>query len=348
MKILVTGASGFLGGALVRRLVREGGHQVSILVRRTSSLGDLGELAGVRVVTGDLTDEASLRRATEGIDVVFHSAARVDERGTRRQFWAENVRATEVLLDAARDHGASRFVFISSPSALMDRDGGDQLDVDESLPYPRRYLNLYSETKAAAERAVLAADAPGFRTCALRPRAIWGAGDRSGPIVRLLGRTAEGALPDLSFGRTVYASLCHVDNIVDACVKAATVDGAAVGGKAYFIADAERTDVWGFLAAVAGDLGYAPPARTPNPRVVRAAVAVIEAIWRLPPVATRWSPPLSRYVVALLTRSATYDTAAAARDLGYQPIIDRDTGLASFLTWLAANGGVTELTRTLR
>ncbi|MFE3445952.1 NAD-dependent epimerase/dehydratase family protein [Nocardia sp. NPDC059180] len=348
MKVLVTGASGFLGGALVRRLVREGGHEVSILVRRTSSLGDLDGLDGVRVVTGDLTDEASLRGATEGVDVVFHSAARVDERGTRRQFWAENVRATEVLLESARRHGVSRFVFISSPSALMDRDGGDQLDVDESLPYPRRYLNLYSETKAAAERAVLAADAPGFRTCALRPRAIWGAGDRSGPIVRLLGRTAAGALPDLSFGRSVYASLCHVDNIVDACVKAATVDGDAMGGKAYFIADGERTDVWRFLAAVATDLGYSPPNRTPNPRVVRAAVAVIEAIWLLPPVATRWSPPLSRYVVALLTRSATYDTAAAARDLGYHPVVDRDTGLASFTSWLTANGGITELTRTLR
>ncbi|MBF6428269.1 NAD-dependent epimerase/dehydratase family protein [Nocardia cyriacigeorgica] len=348
MKVLVTGASGFLGGALVRRLVREGGYEVTILARPSSNLGELAELDGVRVVTGDLTDEVSLRRATEGIDVVFHSAARVDERGTRRQFWAENVRATEFLLDSARRHGASRFVFISSPSALMDRDGGDQLDVDESLPYPRRYLNRYSETKAAAERAVLAADAPGFRTCALRPRAIWGAGDLSGPIVRLLGRTAAGALPDLSFGRTVYASLCHVDNIVDACVKAATADGAALGGKAYFIADAERTDVWGFLAAVATDLGYAPPSRTPNPRVVRAAVAVIETIWLLPPIATRWSPPLSRYVVALLTRSATYDTAAAARDLGYRPVIDRDTGLASFLSWLDANGGITELTRTLR
>ncbi|WP_280236656.1 NAD-dependent epimerase/dehydratase family protein [Nocardia cyriacigeorgica] len=348
MKVLVTGASGFLGGALVRRLVRDGGHEVSILVRRTSDLGDLGDLDGVRTVHGDLTDEASLRRATEGVDVVFHSAARVDERGTRRQFWAENVRATEVLLESARRHGVSRFVFISSPSALMDRDGGDQLDVDESLPYPRRYLNLYSETKAAAERAVLAADAPGFRTCALRPRAIWGAGDRSGPIVRLLGRTAAGSLPDLSFGRSVHACLCHVDNIVDACVKAATVDGEAVGGKAYFIADGERTDVWRFLAAVATDLGYTPPSRTPNPRLVRAAVAVIETIWLLPPVATRWSPPLSRYVVALLTRSATYDTGAAARDLGYHPIVDRDSGLTAFIAWLTANGGITELTRTLR
>ncbi|WP_067801593.1 NAD-dependent epimerase/dehydratase family protein [Nocardia beijingensis] len=346
-KVLVTGASGFLGGALVRRLVRDGEHHVSILVRRTSDLSDLSaDLDKIQLVYGDLTDPASLERATRGVDIVFHSAARVDERGTREQFWNENVRATQRLLEAARRGGAARFVFISSPSALMDYYGGDQLDVDESVPYPRRYLNLYSETKAAAERAVLAADTDGFRTCALRPRAIWGAGDRSGPIVRMLGRAGAGTLPDLSFGRTVYASLCHVDNIVEACVLAAASD--EVGGKAYFIADAEKTDVWGFLGQVATQLGYRPPTRKPHPKVIGAAVRVIETIWRIPAVATRWSPPLSRYAVALLTRSATYDTAAAARDFGYRPVVDRDSGLTAFLDWLESQGGAVELTRDLR
>ncbi|MBF6206421.1 NAD-dependent epimerase/dehydratase family protein [Nocardia sputi] len=346
-KVLVTGASGFLGGALVRRLVRDGEHDVSILVRRTSNLNDLGaDVDKVQLVYGDLTDPASLEQATRGVDIVFHSAARVDERGTRQQFWNENVRATERLLEAARRGGTARFVFISSPSAMMDYYGGDQLDVDESVPYPRRYLNLYAETKAAAERAVLAADTEGFRTCALRPRAIWGAGDRTGPIVRLLGRTGAGTLPDLSFGRTVYASLCHVDNVVDACVKAAASD--AVGGKAYFVADAEKTDVWGFLGEVATRLGYQPPTRRPHPRVINAAVRVIETIWRIPAIATRWSPPLSRYTVALLTRSATYDTTAAARDFGYRPVVDRDSGLTAFLAWLETQGGAVELTRNVR
>ncbi|MFE6924467.1 NAD-dependent epimerase/dehydratase family protein [Nocardia sp. NPDC057663] len=347
MKILVTGASGFLGGALVRALVADGAHDVSILVRPTSVLDDLGAaLDRVTVVHGDLADPASLVRAVAGMDVVIHSAARVDERGTMARFWAENVQATELLLDAARGSGATRFVFVSSPSALMDRDGGDQLDVDESLPYPRRYLNFYSATKAAAERTVLAANTDGFTTVALRPRAIWGAGDRSGPIVRLLGRTAAGSLPDLSYGRTVEASLCHVDNIVHACRLAVTAD--AVGGKAYFIADAEKTDVWRFLGEVATRLGYAPPSRRPNPRVLAAVVAAIETVWRIPAVAERWSPPLSRYAVALMTRSATYDTGAARRDLGYAPVTDRDTGLTEFLTWLDAVGGVETLTRHLR
>lgn len=347
MKVLVTGASGFLGGALVRRLVAERSYDVSVLVRPTSDLSDLGGARErVRLVYGDLGDLASLDAATRGVEAVFHSAARVDERGTEAQFQRENVDATEQLLTSARAHGARRFVFVSSPSALMDRDGGDLLDVDESLPYPHRYLNLYSRTKAAAERAVLAANTPEFTTCALRPRAIWGAGDRSGPIVRLLSRTAAGSLPDLSYGRDIYASLCHVDNIVDACVKAAASD--SVGGKAYFVADAERTDVWRFLAHVATDLGYPPPTRRPNPRVLAAVVAVIEAVWRIPAVAVRWSPPLSRYAVALMTRSATYDTSAATRDFGYRPIVDRATGLAEFLSWLADEGGVVELTKNLR
>ncbi|MFE3025479.1 SDR family NAD(P)-dependent oxidoreductase [Nocardia tengchongensis] len=342
MKALVTGASGFLGGAIVRRLVRDGDYEVAILARPTSNLRDLAEVIDrVEVVTGDLTDAASLDRATKGVDVVFHSAARVDDRGTRAQFVAENVTATENLLRAAQRNGAARFVFISSPSALMDRDGGDQIDIDESVPYPSRYLNHYSETKAAAERLVLASNTPEFSTCALRPRAIWGAGDRSGPIVRLLGRAGEGTLPDLSYGRQVYASLCHVDNIAEAGVLAARSEQA--GGKAYFIADAERTDVWGFLGDVAAGLGYPKPTRQPNPRVLAAIVAAIETVWRIPFVAVRWSPPLSRYVVALMTRTATYDTTAATRDLGYHPIVDRDTGLAGFLTWLESQGGAVAL-----
>lgn len=347
MKILVTGASGFLGGAIVRALAGDGAHEVTVLARPTSDLSDLGAaLDRVGVVHGELSDPPSLVRAVADIDVVIHSAARVDERGTRAQFWTENVEATELLLAAARGSGATRFVFISSPSALMDRDGGDQLDVDESLPYPRRYLNHYSETKAAAERAVLAANTPGFTTVALRPRAIWGAGDRSGPIVRLLGKTATGSLPDLSYGRTVEASLCHVDNIVHACLLA--VDASAAGGKAYFVADAEKTDVWRFLGEVAAGLGYAPPTRQPNQRVLGVVVSVIETLWRIPAVAQRWSPPLSRYAVALMTRSATYNTAAAHRDLGYSPVTDRDTGLADFLTWLDAAGGIQTLTQHLR
>ncbi|MFI6869286.1 NAD-dependent epimerase/dehydratase family protein [Nocardia sp. NPDC050406] len=344
MKALVTGASGFLGGALVRRLVRDGEYEVAILVRPTSRLRDIAEvLDRVEVITGDLGDTASLERAVAGVDIVFHSAARVDERGSREQFWAENVTATARLLSAARAQGARRFVFVSSPSALMDRDGGDQVDIDESAPYPTRYLNHYCETKAAAERLVVNADTADFTTCALRPRAIWGAGDRSGPIVRLLSRAAAGSLPDLSCGREVYASLCHVENIVEACVKAAVAEN--VGGKAYFIADAGQTNVWRFLGQVAEDLGYRRPTRRLPPRLVWLLVELIENLRRVPYLAARWSPPLSRYSVAVLTRTGTYDIGAARRDLEYRPVVDRDTGMAELKIWLRGGAVISETSR---
>ncbi|MFC4605339.1 NAD-dependent epimerase/dehydratase family protein [Rhodococcus kronopolitis] len=346
MRILVTGASGFLGGRLARRLVDDGEHQVSILVRRSSDLTDLGDTSAMTLVYGDLTDPDSLETATRGVDVVVHSAARVDERGVRAQFQRENVDATAQLLASARANGARRFVFISSPSALMSYDGGDQIDLDESAPYPSRYLNLYSETKAAAERTVLAANTDGFTTCALRPRAIWGPGDRSGPIVRLLGRARAGTLPNLSGGRDVLASLCHVDNIVDACVKATESD--AVGGKAYFVADAEVTNIWPYMAEVARDFGFEMPDRSANPTVVRSAVRVLDLVWKIPYLATRYSPPLSMYVLALMTRSSTFDTGAARRDLGYAPVVDRAAGMAEFRDWVDRQGGLAELTRDLR
>ncbi|GAB2517431.1 NAD-dependent epimerase/dehydratase family protein [Nocardia heshunensis] len=344
MRALVTGASGFLGGALVRHLVHDTDHKVSILVRPTSNLRDLDPvLDRVDRVFGDLSDPESLDRAAQDVDIVFHSAARVDERGTRARFWAENTAATARLLSAAQAGGATRFVFISSPSALMDRDGGDQIDIDESVPYPRRYLNYYCETKAAAERLVLKANTPEFTTCALRPRAIWGAGDRSGPLIRLLDRAASGTLPDLSSGREVYASLCHVDNIVEAAVLAATSEN--VGGKPYFIADAERTNVWRFLGEVAEDLGYTGPSRTLDPRVLGLIVEVIENLRRVPYLAEHWTPPLSRYSVAVMTRSGTYDTAAATRDFGYRPVMDRDTGMTELKSWIRSAGVIAGSTR---
>ncbi|MFI1303027.1 NAD-dependent epimerase/dehydratase family protein [Streptomyces sioyaensis] len=347
MKVLVTGASGFLGGHLVDRCLAEG-HHVRALVRGTSDLSRLRALEGVELVHGALEDAESLRRAVAGVDVVHHSAARVVDFGTRAQFWQANVTGTEQLLEAARRAGARRFVFVSSPSALMPVRDGDRFDIDESVPYPDRFLNLYSETKAAAERRVLAADGPDFSTVALRPRGIWGPRDHSGFLPRLVGAMRAGRLPDLAAGKRVEVSLCHCDNAVTACLRAAAAPAERVGGKAYFIADRERTDLWAFLARLAGLFGALPPTR-PLPPVVRDALAgAVDRLWQLPPLRARVAPPLSRYTVALLTRSTTYDTSAAARDFGYTADTDQETGLRQLTAWVESAGGVEAFVRAVR
>ncbi|GBQ02583.1 dehydrogenase [Streptomyces spongiicola] len=344
MKVLVTGASGFLGSHIVDACLRAG-DTVRVLVREESDLSRLRTVAGVEFAYGDLRDTASLRRAAEGVDVVHHSAARVSDRGTRAQFRDENVRGTERLMAAARRGGARRFVFIGSPSALMGVRGGDRLGIDESEPYPARHLNLYSQTKAEAERLVLAADRGEFTTVALRPRAVWGPRDHSGFMPRLIAKMMTGSLPDLSGGRPVHASLCYCENAADACVRAARADG--VGGRAYFVADREPVEVWSMLAALAGRFGGRPPTRQVPLGPLRALAATADTLWKLPPLAKHSSPPLSRYTLALLTRSATYDTAAARRDLAPPPVA-HDTGMARLEAWIDSIGGVDAYIRKVR
>lgn len=158
----------------------------------------------------------------------------------------------------------------------------------------------------------------------------------------------DGRLPDLSGGRTVLASLCHCDNAVAASLLAGSAPAEVVGGRPYFIADKETTDLWAFLARVADMFGASPPTRRVPPPVRDAAVAVLETVWRLPGLAARREPPLSRYSVALLTRSTTYNTAAAERDLGYVPVIDQESGLLRLRDWVESIGGVREFARAVR
>lgn len=345
MKVLVTGASGFLGGHLVDHCLAAG-DDVRALVRPTSDTARLRELSqavggAVELVDGDLTAPKSLAAATRGVDVVYHAAARVTDFGTRRQFWDTNVAATRALVDAARRNGVSRFVFVSSPSVVTD--DRDQVAIDESYPYPQRFVNLYSETKALAEQLVLGANGRGFVTCAIRPRGIWGPRDRTGFLPKIVAKLAAGRLPDLSSGKHVQASLCYVDHAAAACLQAARAP--AVGGKAYFVCDAEPTDVWPF-ANVLADLFELPRVRRRIPLpLARALARAIDLLWQLPGLGDRRSPPLSRYALGLLTLTATYDTTAARRDFGYCPTIDQPTGLRRLRAWVDEIGGIPEFTR---
>ncbi|MFT7520901.1 MAG: nucleoside-diphosphate-sugar epimerase, partial [Kiritimatiellia bacterium] len=187
MRAFVTGGSGFLGSHIVDACLARADAVVA-LVRPTSDTTYLDSL-DVQMVVGDLSDERALARMLHGVDVIYHAAARVLDYGTREQFFEANVRGTERLLSAARAAGVPRFVFISSPSVVMN--GADQVDVDERVPYPSRFLNLYSQTKAIAEQRVIASNGDGLTTCSLRPRGIWGPRDLRGAMPKMIKRMRD-------------------------------------------------------------------------------------------------------------------------------------------------------------
>lgn len=206
--IFVTGASGFIGGKLVERLL-EHGRSVRVLSRRP-----LPHFAarGVDVIPGDLLDPAALRRGCDGADTVFHVASRVGIWGPKHEFHRVNVEGTRAVLAACRASRVPRLVYTSSPSVVFN--GGDLSGVDESAPYVTDCPCAYPTTKAAAEREILAANSRTLATIALRPHLVWGPGDRN-VVPRVLALARQRRLKIIGAGRN-RVDLTHIANVVDA------------------------------------------------------------------------------------------------------------------------------------
>lgn len=316
MKVFVTGGSGFVGGHVIEALVAEG-HEVVAMARSEKSAGVVRGF-GATAVLADLDDVGAAHLA--GCDAVVHCAAFVEEWGTREQFERGNVAGTTAVLAAARAAGAKRFVHIGTEAALFD--GHDLVNVDERAPYPARQRFLYSETKAEAERRVLAANADGFTTLSLRPRFVWGPRDTS-VLPTVLRMAREGAWAWLDGGRK-QTSTTHVHNLARAVVSALA---KGRGGEAYFIADAGTRTLHSFLSAMALTQGVELPKRSLPGSVARPLARLIEGTWRL--FGIRRAPPMTAFAIAMMSREVTVDTSKARRELGYVPVVDVDAGLAT-------------------
>ncbi|MCB9593382.1 MAG: NAD-dependent epimerase/dehydratase family protein [Sandaracinaceae bacterium] len=314
MRVFVTGGSGFVGGHAIEGLTAAG-HEVFAMARSDASAAKVRGY-GAKPVTCSLG--AVRPEHLEGVDAVVHCAAFVEEWGTRAQFWEANVEGTTQLLSAARDAGVKRFVHIGTEAALFD--GHPLVDVDESTPYPARQRFLYSETKAEAERRVLAADADGFSTVSLRPRLVWGPRDTSvlPAVVRMAGSWTW------LDGGQARTSTCHVQNLVRA-IELALEQGR--GGEAYFVADAGETSVREFIGALARTQDVELPDRSLPGGLVRPVARALEGLWRL--VGASSPPPVTHFAASMMSRSITVDASKAARELGYAPVISVEEGLAS-------------------
>jgi nucleoside-diphosphate-sugar epimerase len=327
MKVLVTGAGGFLGGVVARQL-RARGDEVRSVAR-----GDYPHLAalGVAHVRGDLSDPAVAKAAVAGVDAVIHVAAKAGVWGTAGEYEASNIAATQFLLEACQHEGVRHLVFTSSPSVTFD--GGDATNADESLPYPAEHLAHYPRTKAEAERRVLAANGQrGLATCALRPHLVYGPGDPH-LLPRLVKRAKAGRLAWIGRGNEV--DVTYVDNAAHAHLLALDTLVKAperAGGKAYFISQGTpvKPDAW--VNALLTDIGLQPVGRRVPLTVAYLAGAVMELAWPL--LKLEGEPLMTRFVAAQLGTSHWYDLTAARRDLGYQLLVDDAQARQRTAAWL--------------
>lgn len=314
MHIFITGGSGFVGGHLIEALTAEG-HRVSALSRSDASAARVRGYGAVPV-RGDLACPPV--EALRSADAVIHCAALAEEWGTRAQFFAANVEGTARMLAAARAAAVRRFVHIGTEAAFFT--GHDLIDIDETQPYPSRQRYLYSETKAEAERRVLAASGPDLVTLSIRPRLVWGPRDAT-VLPAMLRMARAGSFAWIEGGRA-RTSTTHVHNLVHA-VTLALHQGRP--GSAYFVADDGQRTLREFLSALAASQGVTLPARSLPGWVARPLSAAVEGAYRL--LGLPGTPPLTRFAIAMMSRTVTVRTDRARAELGYVPILNVADGL---------------------
>ena len=335
MKILVTGGGGFLGQALCRGLV-ERGHQVISFNR-----GHYPVLAamGVGQVQGDLADAHALIHAADGVEAIFHNAAKAGAWGSYASYHSANVMGTQNVLEACRRHGIGKLVYTSTPSvthrATHPVEGGTADDV----PYGENFQAPYAETKAIAEKAVLAANDATLATIALRPRLIWGPGDQQ-ILPRLVERAKAGRLRIVGDGLN-RVDTTYIDNAAQAHFDAFDhlAVGAACAGRAYFISNGEPKPMGELLNALLDAAGAPRVDKHLSFKAAYRIGAVCEALWKILPL--KGEPPMTRFLAEQLSTTHWYDMAPATRDFGYVPRVRFDEGITRLKESLAADVAIT-------
>jgi nucleoside-diphosphate-sugar epimerase len=323
-RVLVTGATGFLGGSLVRRLVLDG-VRVRALVRSQAKSKELTR-EGVQVVIGDLHDEGAVDAALDDVAVVYHLAGKLLEPGeSPDEYRKTHVDGTKLLIKCCRRHTRlERFVHCSTTGVLGST--GDR-PADESAPM--RPTNVYESTKADAELAVSAACQEGFPAVIARPGLVYGPGDLHlvGFFRTVLQRRFRpiGAQP-------VLLHPIYIDDMTDAFVRCGVSDTAV--GECFHLAGPEHVSLEQLATAIADAGGTTMPrGRIPLP-VARLAAAFGDAL----PARFRRAAPLTTDRLNFLTHSRVYCVAKAERLLDFRAQTDLPTGIKRSSAWYREHG----------
>jgi nucleoside-diphosphate-sugar epimerase len=270
-------------------------------------------------VRGDLGDRASLADGASGCERAFHLAAHLGEWGPWEEFERGNVDGTHNALGACVEAGVGRFVHCGTEAALM---AGDPLvHVDETAPLRPDSKAPYPATKAKAEQAVRDANRPGFETVVVRPRFVWGKGDTT--LLPEMVRTIEkGQFAWVGNGRNV-TDTTHVANVVEGLLLAAEKGRP---GEAYFVTDGQPVVFREFVTAMLETQGVEPPDRSLPAWTAGPLARVSETAWKLLPLPG--APPMTKFRAWVLTQECTIEIAKARTELGYEPVVSHERGLA--------------------
>jgi len=323
MKVLVTGASGFLGGH-VAEILSKRGDRVRALVRSTSKRRHLEAIGDLELFEGAVEDADRMREAVEGVDAVVHAAGLVKAR-SKDEFFTVNVGGTSNLIQASRGRRLKRFVHVSSLEACGPSADGLPISADQENP-----ISAYGRSKLAAEKVVLSAkdDIPAV---ILRPGAIYG--PRDGEILEAFKSIQRGLLP-LVAGGSAKAVWIYATDCAQACVRAIDVD--VPSGRTYFVDDGcGPIDQRQMLTDAERALGKRALVRANLPVPFLMTVARgLEALGQV----TNRPVMLTREKANVLLQHWVSSSEDTRRELGWEPKVPWPEGVERTVRWYRENG----------
>lgn len=325
-RILVTGASGLLGGAVAGVLAGQG-HFVRTLQRRPASV------PGLEFVAGSITNRTAVDAAMAGMDAVVHLAAKVSFTGEWSEFQATNIEGTRNVLDAARAAGVRDVVFVSSPSVA--HFGEPIAGAGAGTADPERARGHYARSKAAAELLALAEDSPGFRVAAIRPHIVWGPGDTQ-LVERVMDRARSGRLPLLDCGAALIDTT-YLDN-ASAAIARALDRMEYARGQALVVTNGQPRMVREMISGICAAAGIPAPSFSVPGWLARGAGSVLEKAWLAAGARglVEDEPPMTRFLAEQLSTSHWFDQRHTRQVLDWQPEVSVEEGMARLAKHYAA------------
>ena len=318
-KVLVTGATGFLGKYVVKELV-EHGYQVRAF-GRNSKVGRSLENTSVSFFQGDLTKADDVLEACKGMDMVVHAGALSTVWGPWEDFYQANVLGTKYVLETCRKTGIQRLVYVSSPSIYAAPK--DQLGIKESDAPEENNLNNYIRSKLASEK--LFKDYPDVPSIILRPRGLFGIGDTS-ILPRVINLSQKLGIPLIGDGRQLMDMTC-VENVALAIRLA--IEAPEAKGEVYNITNGEPRAFRDLLEESLTGLGYPIKYRKLPATLLSGIASSLEFLYKT--LNLKGEPALTSYTYYLLRYSQTLDISKAERELGYHPKISISEGIEQYV-----------------
>lgn len=322
MKVLVTGANGFVGAMLCRKLL-ELKYEVYGLVRETSDLSLLQNLPVVKI-TGSLQDPESMRKAVQGIHTIYHVAAAVSDWGDLPWFRKNNVEGTRNLLDAAVEADVKRFVFIST-AAVHAFLGGKNINEDAPQspnPFP------YCISKQEAERLVIQYHRDKMIDITIiRPGDVFGPGDRTS-LLKMKDMLLQGRMLYLNGGKSLGA-FTYVENLCDGIILAGTSPRAV--GRSYIITDGYMLSWREYFQKLTRELDLPEPKISIPAWLAMFLAVTLESIHHIFRIKKR--PLVTKYLVAHLRKDFHFSIQKARKELGFTPNIGVDEAIRRTAKW---------------